>query len=113
SRLRKRLERQGVAPAALGPPGAAMSRWLPPAPVPTGLAQATVRAAGALALAGAAIESVVPATVASLSRKVGRALVLSKVRLGASLLVVAVAGVSIGLAATLQPPVQPSDGAAS
>ncbi len=75
----------------------------PAAPVPTWLAQPTVRAASSMGLAGAAIESVVPVTVARLSRGVARALVLSKVRVGAGIFLLAVVGVSIGLAATLAP----------
>ena len=55
---------------------------------------------GSLGLAGAAIESVVPATVAHLSRRVGRTLALSRIGVGAALFVATV-GVSIGLAATI------------
>ena len=102
-RIKARLEKQGVSFAALMPAGDALNRWLPPTPVPVGLAQTTVRAASSLALADAAIESVVPAAVAILSRGVARTLILSKIRAGAALLVLAVAGVSIGLAATLKP----------
>ncbi len=67
-----------------------------------------------LGLAGAAIESVVPATVATLSRGVARTLVLSKVRVGAGIFLLAVAGVSIGLAATFRPdePQRPTSGPA-
>ncbi len=88
-RIKARLEKQGFSFAAI-----------PPVPVPSWLAHSTVRAASSLALAGAAIENVVPAAVATLSRGVARTLVLSKVRVGA-VIFLAVASVSIGLAATL------------
>ena len=64
------------------------------------LAQTTVQAASSLALAGAAIENVVSPAVATLSRGIARTLVVSKVRAGAGIILLAVAGVSIGLAAT-------------
>ncbi len=69
------------------------------------------RAASSLGLAGAAIESVVPAAVANLSRTVGRTLALSRLRVAAMLLALA-AGVSIGLAATLDPAGEPQRGQA-
>jgi RNA polymerase sigma factor (sigma-70 family) len=100
SRIKKRLKQQGVSFAAFIPAGETLTRWIPLVPVPAGLAQTTVKAAGSLALAGAAIESVVPAAVASLSRGVARTLVFAKVRAAAALMVLAVAAVSIGLAAT-------------
>ncbi len=103
SKIKERLEQQDVSFAALLPAGDALGRWLPPVPVPAWLAQNTVRAASSLGLAGAAIESVVPATVASLSRGVARTLALAKVRVGAAIFLLTVAGVSIGLAATLTP----------
>jgi RNA polymerase sigma factor (sigma-70 family) len=106
-RIKERLEQQGVSFAALIPAGETLTRWIPPVPVPAGLAQTTVRAAGSLALAGAAIESVVPARVAALSRGVARALVIAKVRVVATLLLIAVAGVSIGLAAAYTPKDEP------
>jgi RNA polymerase sigma factor (sigma-70 family) len=102
-RIKSRLEQQGVSFATLIPAGEALHRWLPPVPVPAWLSQTTVRAASSLGLAGAAIESVVSTAVATLSRGVARTLVLSKVRLGAGIFLLAVAGVSIGLAATLSP----------
>ncbi len=107
SRIKERLEQQGVSFAALIPAGETLTRWIPPVPVPAGLAQTTVKAAGSLVLAGAAIESVVPATVAALSRGVARTLVITKVRAAAALLLTAVAGVSIGLAATYTPTDEP------
>ncbi len=110
-RLRRRLEGRGIAPAVLIPAGDTLTRWLPADPVPAGLAHGTVRAASSLGLAGAAIESVVPATVASLSRRVARTLALSKLG-AATLLLLAAACVSIGVAATLQPEQKPQDGAA-
>jgi RNA polymerase sigma factor (sigma-70 family) len=112
-RLKQRLERRGVAPAVLIPVGGVEpARWLPPIQVPAWLAQGTIRAAGSLGLAGAAIESVVPATVAKLSRRVARTLTLSRVGVGAALLLVAAAGVSIGLAATLGQDPKPRGGPA-
>jgi RNA polymerase sigma factor (sigma-70 family) len=107
SRIKERLEQQGVSFAALMPAGETLTRWIPPVPVPAGLAQTTVKAAGSLALAGVAIESVVPATVAALSRGVARTLVITKVRAAAALLFIAVAGLSIGLAATYTRPDEP------
>ncbi len=80
---------------------------------PPGWRTTTVKAAGSLALAGAAIESVVPAAVAALSRGVARTLVLTKVRAAAALVVLAVAGVSIGLAATYPPADEPRRAAAA
>jgi RNA polymerase sigma factor (sigma-70 family) len=105
SRIKERLEQHGVSFAALIPAGETLTRWIPP--VPAGLAQTTVKAAGSLALAGAAIESVVPATVAALSRGVARTLVIAKVRAAAVLLLMAVTGVSIGLAAAYSPNDEP------
>jgi RNA polymerase sigma factor (sigma-70 family) len=102
-RIKSRLERQGISFAALLPAGDSLSRWLSPASVPACLSQTTIRAASSLGLAGAAIESVAPAAVATLSRGVARTLVLSKVRVGAVIFLLAVAGVSIGLAATFNP----------
>ena len=63
-------------------------------------------------LAGAAIESVVPAAVASLSRRVARTLVLSRVGVAAVMVVMAAAGFSIGLAATMRPDEKPQRGPA-
>ncbi len=106
-RLKQRLERRGVSPAVLIPVGDAVTRWLTPEPVPAGLVQATIQAASSLGLAGAAIESVVPATVANLSRRVARKLVLARVGMAASLVLLALAGVSIGLAAAMNPDDKP------
>ncbi len=89
-------------------PGASgLDPWIKTATVPTGLVQSTVRAASSLALAGAAVESVVPVAVATLSRGVARTLVLSQIRAGAALMILAVAGVSMGLAATFHSADQP------
>ncbi len=106
-RLKQRLERRGASPMVLIPAAESLTRWLPPLPVPASLAQATTRAACSLGLAGAAIESVVPAEVAGLSRRVARTLALSRVGVAGSMVLLAVAGVSIGLAATLQPDDKP------
>ena len=64
-----RLEQQGVSFRQLIPAADSMNRWIPPVPVPVWLAQTTAKAASSLGLAGAAIESVVPAAVAALSRR--------------------------------------------
>ncbi len=102
SRLKQRLEDRGAAPGLLVAIGDAVPRWLPIEPVPSSLAQATVRSAGALGLAGASVESAVPTAVARLSRRVARTLSLARAAALASIVVVAAAGVSIGLAAGLQ-----------
>ena len=106
-RLKRGLERRGASPALLIPAGDSLTRWLPPEAVPAWLARGTVGAASSLGLAGAAIENVVPAKVAGLSRRVARALALSRVGAAASLILLAVVGVSIGLAATLGPDDKP------
>ncbi len=74
NRIKQRLEQQGVSYPALIPAGVPMIRWLPPTPVPSWLAHGTIRAASSLGLAGAAVESVVCANVAWLSRRVTRTL---------------------------------------
>ena len=102
-RIKERLEHRGVSFAALIPTGNAWNRWIPPTPAPAGLAERTVRAAGSLGLGNAAIESTVPAAVATLSRGIARSLVLSELRVGASIFLLAVVGVSIGLPATFTP----------
>ena len=85
-RLRSRLERRGVSLDAVWPVGAAANRLAWSGTVPSLLVQNTIRAGASLALAGAAIESVVPATVAALARGVARTLVFSRVRTAACLL---------------------------
>ncbi len=102
SRLKERLERRDVSFASILPLGDAMSRCLPLGPVPPSLVQNTIRAARSLALAGASIESIVPATVATLSRGVIRTLAFSNIRPAAIFMVMAVACVSMGLAATFR-----------
>jgi hypothetical protein len=87
-------------------------RWLAVEPVPSSLAHGTIRAASSQGLAGAAIENVVPASVAGLSRRVARTLALSRVGAAAALFLLAAVGVSIGLAATLQPEPKSQRGAA-
>jgi RNA polymerase sigma factor (sigma-70 family) len=103
NRLRSRIERRGKSLESVWPLGAAAHHSFGSAAVPASLAQATIRAAGALALGGAAIESVVPAAVAALSRGVLHTLALSRVRVAAGLILLTLAGVSIGLAATFRP----------
>jgi RNA polymerase sigma factor (sigma-70 family) len=99
-RLRMRLERRGVSLEALLPASATANRLVSDTMVPASLMQATIRAACFLALAGATIETVVPAPVAALSRRVARTLVLSHVRLALVPALLIMASVSIGLAAT-------------
>ena len=79
------------------PVTATSSRLFSSATVPPALVQSTVRAASSLALAGAAIESVVPATVAALSRGVLRNLIFAKVRLASGLVILAIATTLVGL----------------
>jgi RNA polymerase sigma factor (sigma-70 family) len=107
-RLRRRLEPLGVAPAALLPPVEAGIPWLAPEAVPPALVQATLRSAGSLAMAGAVIESIAPATVATLSRGVARAVTLTQVRAAAGLILLAVASVSLGFAAAFHPADKPA-----
>ena len=107
-RIKQRLEQQGVSYRGAHP-GRRSDDPMAPADARAGLAgaDATVRAASSMGLAGAAIESVVPAAVASLSRGVARTLVLSRVGVAARCWSFVAAGVSIGLAATLQPDEKP------
>jgi RNA polymerase sigma factor (sigma-70 family) len=107
-RLRSRLGRRGESIEAVWPVGAAASRPAWSGAVPPSLAHNTIRAAAALALGGATIESVVPAAVAGLARGVARALVFSHVRAAACLLIMATLGVTIGLAASLGAADEPS-----
>lgn len=100
-RIRERLEQRGVSYPALLPAAGSSARWLTFEPVPISLTQATARAVGSLGLAGASVESAVPAAVVRLSRRVARTLSLARAAALASIVVVA-AGVSIGLAAGLQ-----------
>ncbi len=111
-RLRRRLERRGVSLEALWPVGAAANRLAWGGTVPSPFVHNTIRAAASLGLAGAAIESVVPATVAALARGVARTLVFSRVRAAAGLFILAAAGLSIGLAASFKPADEPSRPAA-
>ncbi len=111
-RLRSRLERRGVSLEALWPVGAVADRLAWTGTVPSSLAQSTIRDCAALGLAGAAIEGVVPATVAALARGVGRTLAFSRLRIAACLFIVAATGLSIGLAASLGPADEPARPAA-
>ena len=86
-RLRRRLDHRGISLEALMPAVSASGRLFTDPSVPSSLVHQTVRAASCLALAGTAIESVVPATVVSLSSGVVRSLLFAKVRL-ASVLVI-------------------------
>ena len=99
-RLRIRLGRRGISLEATLPLAPTAGRLLLSAAVPSALVQSTVRAATCFSLGAAAMESVVPASVANLSRGVIRTLLVSRVRMVAALVVLTVAGVSLGLAAT-------------
>jgi RNA polymerase sigma factor (sigma-70 family) len=112
NRLRSRLERRGVALEALWPVGAAANRLAWGGTVPSSLIHNTIRAAVSLGLGGAAIESVVPATVAAMARGAARTLAFSRVRAAACLFILAAAGLSIGLAASSKPADEPSRPAA-
>ena len=95
-RLRARLERRGVSlPASLPVVGGA-NRSLPDSNVPPLLFQVTARAGSCSARAGAAVENLVPAVVASLSRHVARGLMLAKVRMASLLILLLSAGAAIG-----------------
>ena len=96
-RLRHRLERRGVALESLMPAACVSGRWFSVASVPSSLVQSTVRAGSCLALAGTAIESVVPATVALLSSGVIRNLMFANVRLASVLVILGMASAAIGL----------------
>jgi RNA polymerase sigma factor (sigma-70 family) len=107
-RLRSRLERRGLSLDAVWPIGAVANRLAWRETVPSLLVQNTIRAGASLGLAGAAIESVVPTTVAALAHAVGRTLVFSRVRTAACLFILAAAGVSFGLAASFDPADEPA-----
>ncbi|MFI5456245.1 MAG: sigma-70 family RNA polymerase sigma factor [Isosphaerales bacterium] len=96
-RLRRRLEERGVALEALMPATAASGRLFSSVTVPSTLVHTTVRAAASLSLAGAAIENVVPTTVAALSGGVIRSLMFAKVRLASVVVILSMATAAIGL----------------
>jgi RNA polymerase sigma factor (sigma-70 family) len=96
--LRRRLERHGDSLEAVLVRSAASNPLLPNAPMPAALVENTVRAATCLSLAGTTIESVVPATVASLSRGMARNLLLAKVRLAFMLVILGAATTAVGVA---------------
>ena len=112
-RLRSRLERRGFSFDAVWPIGGLASRLAWTETVPPLLLQNTIRAGASLGLASASIESVVPATVAALVRGVTRTLAISRIRTVACLFILAVAGVSFGIAASLDPADEPTRGAAA
>ncbi len=95
--LRRRLKHRGVSFETLMPATAASSRLFASANVPTALTLNTIRAASCLALAGTAIERVVPATVATLARGAVRSLLFANVRLASVLVVLGLAIAAIGL----------------
>jgi RNA polymerase sigma factor (sigma-70 family) len=95
--LRRRLEDRGASFDALMPATGASSPLLSNAAVPATLVQTTIRAATCLALAGTAVERIVPASVATLSREVVRNLIFVKVRLACVLVVLGLATAALGL----------------
>jgi RNA polymerase sigma factor (sigma-70 family) len=99
-RLRQRLEHQGVALEALMPAADVSGRWFTAATIPSYLVQSTIRAARCLALAGTAIESVVPATVALLARTIVRSLMFANARLASVVVILGVSSAALGLSMT-------------
>jgi len=95
-RLRSRLERRGVSLAVSLPVIGGANRLLLDSNVPPFLFQATVRAGSCSALAGAAVENVVPAVVASLSQQVARSLMLAKVRMASLMILLLSAAAAVG-----------------
>ena len=112
-RLRSRLERRGVSFDAVWPIGGLANRLTGTETVPPLLVQNTIRAGVSLGLASGSIESVVPATVAALVRGVTRTLAISRIRTAACLFILAAAGVSLGIAASLDPVDEPMRAAAA
>jgi len=108
-RLRVRLERRGVPLEAILPASSAAGRLFSSTAVPGALTQATVRSAASLSLAGAAIENVVPAAVASLSRGVVHNLLMAKVRMASVLILLGVTVAAIGLTAIAPAADKPQD----
>ena len=98
-RLRLRLEHRVFTLDTLLPVTAA-SRMASGVAVPSTLVQSTVKAASCLSLAGTAIDGVVPATVANLSRGVVRGLMFARVRLASVPVVLGLASLAIGLSTT-------------
>jgi RNA polymerase sigma factor (sigma-70 family) len=96
-RIRRRLERRGMSVESLMSAVSGPVRLISSPTVPSSLAEQTVRAASCLALAGMAIETVVPATVANLSRSVVRNLMLAKARVPSMLVILGLASAAIGL----------------
>ena len=96
-RLRRRLEHRGVSLEAFVPATLNSGQLFSSATVPSSLVQSTLRAAICLSLAGTAIESVVPATVALLSSAVIRNLMFANVRLASVLVILGMASAAIGL----------------
>ena len=107
-RLRRGLERRGLSLDAVGPVGVMANQLAWRETVPTLLVQNTTRAGVSLRLAGAAIESVVPAAVAALAHGVARSLVFTSVRTAACVFILVAAGVSLGIAASLDRADEPS-----
>ncbi len=95
-RLRARLEGRGVSLATALPLVGGANRLLVESAVPPSLFQATIRAASCSAMAGAAVENVVPAMVAILSQHVARGLMLAKVRMASLLILLLSAAAAIG-----------------
>jgi RNA polymerase sigma-70 factor (ECF subfamily) len=106
ARLRARLARRGVAPAAGGAIGLAPAALR----VPPALAEATVRVAMQGSTGHAAAAGAVPASVAALTDGVLKAMMLSKIKLAlAATAVVALGGVATGWA-QVAPGARPAGG---
>jgi RNA polymerase sigma factor (sigma-70 family) len=101
-RLRSRLARRGLSLDAVWPTGAVANRPAWKETVPPLLVQNTIRAGVSLRLAGPTIESLVPSAVAALVHGVARSLAFNRVRTAACLFILVTAGVSFGIAASLE-----------
>jgi RNA polymerase sigma factor (sigma-70 family) len=95
-RLRRRLDQRGLSLEILMPAASASHPLFSGATVPASLVQSTVRAAHCLRLAGSAIDAVVPASVAALTRGVARNLMFGRVRV-ALVLIFGMTSAAIGL----------------
>jgi RNA polymerase sigma factor (sigma-70 family) len=109
-RLRGRLERRRIAIEGLLPAASVSGRLFSGGPVPASLVHHTIHAANCLALAGTAIENVVPATVAALASAVVHNLMVARLRMASIPVVFGVASVAIGL--TVAAPVTNQSGPA-
>jgi RNA polymerase sigma factor (sigma-70 family) len=96
-RLRARLERRGVSLAGALPVFGGACRSILAPIVPASLVQATVRSGSCTAMAGAAVESLVPAMVAGLSRRVLRSAMLAEIGMASAFFLLLSSGAVIAL----------------